>query len=201
MKPPTFHGGADPLKAEAWVLGIEKLFEVFPCLEAQKVQLTTFTLEDETRKWWMLIRENNKGIDWARFLEIFYDKYFPQCARDRKVIEFKGLKQGNLTVVGYEAKFTELTKFAPHMVDTDYKKALMSKTNMANQSKPLIDWKSKRHASSQRKDHRKSKIQDLQALQAPPEIRHQYITSVVRNIMGFVTVSLGLASNVVKWDI
>lgn len=47
MKPPSFKGGIEPMKAEAWVLGIEKLFEVFPCTEAQKVQLAAFTLEDE----------------------------------------------------------------------------------------------------------------------------------------------------------
>ncbi|XP_028111276.1 uncharacterized protein LOC114309697 [Camellia sinensis] len=70
MKPPVFHGGIKPLKAEAWVLGIEKLFEVFPCTEAQK----------------------------ARFLEIFYEKYFPQCVRDIKVSEFMELKQGNKSV-------------------------------------------------------------------------------------------------------
>ena len=34
MKPPSFKGGIEPMKAEAWVLGIEKLFEVFPCTEA-----------------------------------------------------------------------------------------------------------------------------------------------------------------------
>ena len=53
MKPPQFHGGLDPLKAEAWVLGIEKLFEVFPCSETQKVLLAAFMLEDEARRWWM----------------------------------------------------------------------------------------------------------------------------------------------------
>ena len=30
MKPPSFQGGLEPLKAEAWVLETEKLFEVFP---------------------------------------------------------------------------------------------------------------------------------------------------------------------------
>ncbi|XP_028059676.1 uncharacterized protein LOC114263357 [Camellia sinensis] len=99
----------DPLKAEAWVLGIEKLFGVFPCLETQKVQLATFTLEDKARRWWILIRDADKGIDW--------------CICDRKVLEFEGLKQGNMTVAEYEAKFIELARFAPHMVDTDYKKA------------------------------------------------------------------------------
>ncbi|XP_028067080.1 uncharacterized protein LOC114269907 [Camellia sinensis] len=123
MKLPQFHGGLDPLKAEAWVFGIEKLFEVFPCLETQKVLLATFTLEDEVRRWWMLMHESNKDIGWARFLEIFYDKYFPQCVRDRKVLEFMELKQGNMTVAEYEAKFIELARFALHMVNINYKKA------------------------------------------------------------------------------
>ncbi|XP_028115585.1 uncharacterized protein LOC114313397 [Camellia sinensis] len=174
IKPPLFHGGVDPLKAEAWVLGIEKLFEVLPCLETQKVQLATFTLEDEARRWWMLISDDNKGIDWAQFLALFYEKYFPQCVHNRNVSEFEGLIQGSLTVAEYEAKFTELARFAPHMVDTHYKKArkfdnclrndilervnvlklptyvdvldraLMSKANMANRGKPLADWKAKR---------------------------------------------------------
>ena len=44
MKPPSFQGGLEPLKAEAWVLVTEKLFEVFPRPEAHKVLLATFTL-------------------------------------------------------------------------------------------------------------------------------------------------------------
>ena len=30
MKPPRFQGGIDPMKAEAWVLEMKKLFEIFP---------------------------------------------------------------------------------------------------------------------------------------------------------------------------
>ncbi|XP_028067293.1 uncharacterized protein LOC114270095 [Camellia sinensis] len=98
MKPPQFHGGLDPLKAEAWVHSIEKLFEVFPCSETQKVLQATFLLEDEARRWWMLMRENHKDVNWAKFLEVFYDKYFPQCVRDRKVSEFIELKEDSMTV-------------------------------------------------------------------------------------------------------
>ncbi|XP_028100948.1 uncharacterized protein LOC114300276 [Camellia sinensis] len=171
MKPPQFHGGLNPLKVEAWVLSIEKLFEVFPCSETQKVLLATFTLEDEARRWWMLMRENNKDIGWARFLEVFYDKYFPQCVRDRKVSEFMKLKQNSMTVAEYETKFIELARFAPHVVDTNYKKArhfegglrddilekvnvlkletyievldqaIISEANIARQAKLTTDWK------------------------------------------------------------
>ncbi|XP_028116581.1 uncharacterized protein LOC114314305 [Camellia sinensis] len=91
MKPPTFLGGIELLKAETWLLKVEKPYKVFPCSETQK--------------------------------EIFYDKYFPQCFLDRKVSEFQELKQGNMSIAKYEAKFTELAQFTPHMVDTDYKKA------------------------------------------------------------------------------
>ncbi|XP_028086316.1 uncharacterized protein LOC114287239 [Camellia sinensis] len=65
MKPQTFHGGLEPLKADAWILETEKLFEVFPCSEVQK---------------------------------------------------------GTMSIAKYETKFTELARYAPYMVDTDYKK-------------------------------------------------------------------------------
>lgn len=120
MKPPTFLGGIDPLKAETWLLEMEKLFEVFSCTEVQKVLLATYTLKDEARRWWLLIRSSNGNMTWAQFNEIFYDKYFPQCFRDRKVSEFQELKQGRMSIAEYEAKFTELARFTLHMVDTDY---------------------------------------------------------------------------------
>ncbi|XP_028109680.1 uncharacterized protein LOC114308060 [Camellia sinensis] len=62
-------------------------------------------------------------MTWSQFKVIFYEKYFPQCFKDRKVSEFQELKQSKMSVAEYEAKFTELARFAPHMADTDYKKA------------------------------------------------------------------------------
>ncbi|XP_028057536.1 uncharacterized protein LOC114261460 [Camellia sinensis] len=123
MKPLTFHGGLEPLKADAWVLETEKLFEVFPCAEAHKVLLATFTLQEEARRWWMLIRDTNNAITWAQFKEGFYEKYFSQCVQDRMVTEFEQLQQGTMSIAEYESKFTELSWYAPHMVDTDYKNA------------------------------------------------------------------------------
>ena len=37
--------------------------------------------------------------------------------------KYEGLKRGNMLVAKYEAKSTELDRFALHMVDTNYKKA------------------------------------------------------------------------------
>ncbi|GFS46137.1 hypothetical protein Acr_00g0100340 [Actinidia rufa] len=33
LKPPTFHGTLDPMAAESWLLGIERVFEVLLCTE------------------------------------------------------------------------------------------------------------------------------------------------------------------------
>ncbi|XP_028106251.1 uncharacterized protein LOC114305367 [Camellia sinensis] len=71
----------------------------------------------------MLTRTIHPGLAWDKFLDLFYDKYFPQSIRDKKVTEFETLRQGNKTVAEYEAQFAELARFAPHMVDTNYKKA------------------------------------------------------------------------------
>ena len=62
MKPPTFYGEIEPLKAETWLLEMEKLYEVFPCSETQKVLLATYTMKDEARRWWLLIRSGNGNM-------------------------------------------------------------------------------------------------------------------------------------------
>ncbi|GFS37755.1 hypothetical protein Acr_00g0053750 [Actinidia rufa] len=39
LRPPTFYGTPDPMAAESWLLGIERVFEVLPCTDEQKVVL------------------------------------------------------------------------------------------------------------------------------------------------------------------
>ncbi|XP_028099488.1 uncharacterized protein LOC114299014 [Camellia sinensis] len=134
MKLPTFMGGIEPLKAETWMLETEKLFEVLMCSKAQKVLLATYTLKEKAHNWWMLIRHDNGAMTCDQFKEIFYEKYFPQCFRDRKVLEFEQLKQGFMSVAEYKAKFTELAHFAPHMPPKYVNvldQALMTETNLA----------------------------------------------------------------------
>ena len=100
------------------------------------MQLATFTLEDDARRWWMLVQNDNKDVTWTRFLEIFYENYFPQYVRDRKLAEFMELKQGSKSIDEYEAQFIELARFARHMVDTDYKKASQFEGGLRD---PILD--------------------------------------------------------------
>ena len=60
---------------------------------------------------------------WPRFLEVFNEDYFSKTVKDQKITEFLNFIQENLTVAEYNAKFMELSRYAPHIVSTESRKA------------------------------------------------------------------------------
>ncbi|MCI68462.1 GRAS family transcription factor, partial [Trifolium medium] len=48
------------------------------------------------------------------FKREFWVKYFPADARNKKVVEFLELKQGNMSVAEYATKFEKLSAFSPY---------------------------------------------------------------------------------------
>ena len=60
--------------------------------------------------------------DDIEFRELFMGKFFPASARHAKAQEFLELKQGNMTVLEYVAKFTELARFGDDYVAIDMAK-------------------------------------------------------------------------------
>ncbi|GFZ19571.1 hypothetical protein Acr_28g0002760 [Actinidia rufa] len=107
------------MAAESWLLGIERVFEVLPCTDEQKVVFATFMFEGAALIWWQLKKPLEPLWLWPRFLEVFNEEYFPEMVRDQKIQEFLNLKQGNMIVVVYNGKFMELSRYAPHIVSTE----------------------------------------------------------------------------------
>ena len=58
-------------------------------------------------------------MTWDRLKEMMDNQYYPRDVRRMKEREFLGLKQGSLSVMEYATKFNELSRFAPHQVDTE----------------------------------------------------------------------------------
>ena len=56
LSPPYFSGTSDPTEAEAWILKMEKFFDVIDCSEEQKASYTTFMLEKEADPWWCMTK-------------------------------------------------------------------------------------------------------------------------------------------------
>ena len=61
-------------------------------------------------------------MTWVQFISIFMNQFFPQTEHDARREEFEHLVQGSLSVSQYESKFTDLSRYATDLVDTDEKK-------------------------------------------------------------------------------
>jgi hypothetical protein len=116
--PQAFIGGYDPEGAQKWLEAMERIFDAMRCSETQKVTLATYMLHEDASYWWknasQRMRFGNTVVTWEMFKREFLVKYFPADMRNRKVVEFMELKQGNLSVPEYAAKFEELCRYSPH---------------------------------------------------------------------------------------
>ncbi|MQL89139.1 hypothetical protein Taro_021719 [Colocasia esculenta] len=78
--------------------------------------------------WWAsLLRTQfeDGAIDvaWDEFVRLFRAKFIPEHIQDRMEQEFLSLTHGSMTVLEYEARFAELSKYAPHIVTDERRKA------------------------------------------------------------------------------
>jgi len=100
---------------------MENLFEIMECPARFKVALATYRFEGEVEYWWGTVkpRADENPMTWDRLKEMMDNQYYPRDVRRMKEREFLSLKQGSLSVMEYATKFNELSRFAPHQVDTE----------------------------------------------------------------------------------
>ncbi|MQM03853.1 hypothetical protein Taro_036640 [Colocasia esculenta] len=127
MLPPSFKGESDPLLAESWIREIEKIFRAIRCADEDKVTLATYMLQERADVWWASLlrtRFEDGAIDVAcdEFVRLIRAKFIPEHMQDRMEQEFLSLAQGSMTVLEYEARFYELSKYAPHIVADEHRK-------------------------------------------------------------------------------
>ncbi|MQM23806.1 hypothetical protein Taro_056876 [Colocasia esculenta] len=84
-------------------------------------------LQERADVWWAsLLRTRFKDgavdIAWDEFVRLFRAKFVPEHIQDRMEQEFLSLAQGSITVLEYEARFSELSKYAPHIVADERRK-------------------------------------------------------------------------------
>ncbi|MQM19355.1 hypothetical protein Taro_052359 [Colocasia esculenta] len=128
MLQPSFMGESDPLLAESWMREIDKIFRAIRCADDDKVTLATIMLQERADVWWAsLLRarfeDDTIEIAWDEFVRLFRAKFVPEHIQDRMEQEFLSLTQSSMTVLEYEARFVELSKYAPHIVTDERRKA------------------------------------------------------------------------------
>ncbi|MQL92707.1 hypothetical protein Taro_025327, partial [Colocasia esculenta] len=107
MTPPFFKGESDPVLAESWLRETEKIFRAIRCAEEERVTLATYMLQERADVWWS---------------SMLRTQFTDGALEDRMEQKFLTLTQGSMSVLEYEARFTELSKYAPHIVADERRK-------------------------------------------------------------------------------
>lgn len=82
---------------------------------------------EDADHWWeshskTTTQDQQVNLTWDEFQQTIIQKYIPSSYRDQKEAEFLCLRQGSMTVIEYDRKFSQLSRYASHLVDTDAKK-------------------------------------------------------------------------------
>ncbi|XP_034207089.1 uncharacterized protein LOC117620937 [Prunus dulcis] len=120
-----FDGDGDPAVAEEWIEKMERIMEVMAVPQDRRVTLATFFLTRNARFWWESVRRRYRDpttITWPVFRAFFDSQYYPQAYHNMKMEEFLQLEQGSMTVLEYEKKFNELSKYCLPLVEDESKK-------------------------------------------------------------------------------
>ncbi|XP_075486311.1 uncharacterized protein LOC142525910 [Primulina tabacum] len=104
-----------------WVKAIEAIFDYLHVEDNDRVSCAVFLLTKTERISWEATKVsiNVQTLIWSEFKELFYDKYFSNDVKTRKVKEFLELKQGNLNMNDYILKFEEGCLFVPFIAWND----------------------------------------------------------------------------------
>ncbi|KAK6160496.1 hypothetical protein DH2020_003877 [Rehmannia glutinosa] len=128
FNPPVFNGREEPAVAEEWLRALERIFTHIACTDAQKVSCAIFQMTEDADHWWesycrTRTQQQIGDLTWQEFKDVVIQNYLPLSYREKKRWEFIHLKQGSMTVIEYERKFNQLSRYATSLVSTEYDKA------------------------------------------------------------------------------
>jgi hypothetical protein len=115
----------EPMDADDWLKSVEKKLQVVQCNNHEKVLLASHQLSGPAVDWWdayVEAHEEPESINWPEFRAAFHAHHVPQGVIKLKKKKFQDLKQGSMSVNECVTKFSQLSRYAPHEVDTDEKK-------------------------------------------------------------------------------
>lgn len=97
------------------------------CTDVEKVTLATLSMEGEAQIWWEAKERrylaHNQHVSWEMFKANLSKQFIPKVVRDQKPVDCVHLVHGNVTVEEHESKFTELSRYATHIVADEYERA------------------------------------------------------------------------------
>eukprot|EP00261_Vitis_vinifera_P036423 XP_019077666.1 PREDICTED: uncharacterized protein LOC109123168 [Vitis vinifera] len=125
MQPSSFNGEPNAEAVEHWLRRMRRILVGLDIPEERRIGLATYMLVDKADFWWESMKRvyDTEVMTWEEFERIFLGKYFGEVAKHAKRMEFEHLIQGTMSVLEYESRFSELSRFALGMISEEGEKA------------------------------------------------------------------------------
>eukprot|EP00253_Pinus_taeda_P012702 PITA_12702 len=118
IKPPLFNGEQEEA-AEAWLININKYFQLYEYDQNLKARLAIFQLQGKATLWWEEIkivkRVSEQNITWEKFQKYFKERYLTERFYDEKAREFHDLRLGQQSMDEFINRFTSLLRYVPYI--------------------------------------------------------------------------------------
>eukprot|EP00253_Pinus_taeda_P018433 PITA_18433 len=118
IKPPLFDGEQEEA-VEAWLININKYFQLYEYDQNLKARLAIFQLQGKATLWWEEIKivkgVSEQNITWEKFQKYFKERYLTERFYDEKAREFHDLRLGQQSMDEFINRFTSLLRYVPYI--------------------------------------------------------------------------------------
>eukprot|EP00253_Pinus_taeda_P031271 PITA_31271 len=118
IKPPYFDGEQEEA-AEAWLINMNKYFQLYEYDHNLKARLAIFQLQGKATLWWEEVKivkgVTEQNITWDNFQRFFKERYLTERFYDEKAREFHDLRLGQQTMDEFITRFTSLLRYVPYI--------------------------------------------------------------------------------------
>ncbi|RYR70874.1 hypothetical protein HN51_023259 [Arachis hypogaea] len=138
LNPPTFSGNLLKDDPQFFIDSLNKVFQVLKCPYDAAVDLATYNLRGHASDWYKTLLQSRRerrmpSLLWNEFVEIFLKRFLPTSIKEKNAADFEKLKQTpDMSVMQYENRFTELSRYAEHLVTPDIMRVKRFVQGLAN---------------------------------------------------------------------
>ena len=113
---PILNGQQTPAEAQDWLKVVVRDLNVIGVPEQFRVEFAAYLFRGSVLEWWEVQESclDVSTLTWTEFEELFRTTFIPETFRQDKIAELGRLVQGDMTVLEYQARFFDLSRYDPH---------------------------------------------------------------------------------------
>ncbi|XP_015075423.1 uncharacterized protein LOC107019432 [Solanum pennellii] len=152
MDPPQFQGGKSE-DAHEFLTTCRELLEVVGLAGSHGVRYATLQLRGPARDWWStylgVFPVGSPLVTWEQFASAFQDCFIPWSVREESRLRFESLRQDSLSVIEYEASFSQYSRNALAIIPNETERIRRFVRGLTFSIRSAVFWTSRQGASFQ----------------------------------------------------